>query len=268
MVKLRLDTLLAEKGLAESRAQAQRLIMAGQVRVDGQVVFKPAQIIAADASLTVDNGPRYVSRGGEKLEGAIQAFGLEDLQGAVCVDVGASTGGFTDCLLQHGAARVYAVDVGYGVLHWKMRNDPRVISMERTNARFVQSFPEPISLVTMDASFISARLLFPVIHQWLGSQGRLILLVKPQFEAGRKDAAKGEGVIRDPVIHRKVLMEVLQAAITEGFQVTGLIRSPLLGPKGNTEFLANLELESNPVQLRFEEWVDQVLGQGPPGEDA
>jgi 23S rRNA (cytidine1920-2'-O)/16S rRNA (cytidine1409-2'-O)-methyltransferase len=163
-----------------------------------------------------------------------------------CADVGASTGGFTDCLLQRGAAKVYAIDVGKGILHWKLRNDPRLIVMEETNARFVESLPEAISLTTIDASFISLKILLPVVKKWLapslpsgeGRRGEVIVLIKPQFEAGKKDVARGDGVIRDAAIHRQVLLDVLTFAQGEGFSVRGLIRSPLLGPKGNAEFLA------------------------------
>jgi 23S rRNA (cytidine1920-2'-O)/16S rRNA (cytidine1409-2'-O)-methyltransferase len=251
MAKVRLDTLLVEKGLAESRTKAQALIMAGQVRVDGQVVLKPATPIAPAARLDLEPGPPFVSRGGEKLEAALIAFSV-DVRGRVCADVGASTGGFTDCLLQREAARVYAIDVGKGLLHWKLRNDPRVVIMEETNARFVESLPEPVSLVTIDASFISLKILLPVVKGWLAlptpspfspkmgrdEGGGIIALIKPQFEAGRKETAKNKGVIRDPAVHRAVLTDVLTFAEAEGFGVRGLIRSPLLGPKGNVEFLA------------------------------
>jgi len=155
----------------------------------------------------------------------------------VCADVGASTGGFTDCLLQHGAVKVYAIDVGKGILHWKLRNDPRVVVMEETNARFVESLPERVSLVTVDASFISLKILLPVIKQWINEKTEIICLIKPQFEAGKKDVSRGDGVIRDPEIHRQVLLDVLGFAQTEGFHIHGLIKSPLLGPKGNAEFL-------------------------------
>lgn len=247
--KIRLDILLHERGLAESRSLAQRLIMAGQVRVDGVVVDKPSIKFPNDVQVEVDAGPRYVSRGGEKLEAGLIAWDLLDLAGLVCVDVGASTGGFTDCLLQHGASRVYAIDVGYGLLHWKLRNDPRVISMEKTNARYLGPFPEKIDLVVVDASFISLKVLLSVIHGWFDDQGKVIALIKPQFEAGKKDAARGEGVIRDPAIHRRVIQEVVRNAESIGFGVRGLIRSPLLGPKGNVEFLVLLEKSgySNPI---------------------
>jgi 23S rRNA (cytidine1920-2'-O)/16S rRNA (cytidine1409-2'-O)-methyltransferase len=248
MSKTRLDLLLVERGLAESRARAQALIMAGQVRVQGQVVIKPAASIDPAAHLEVERGPRFVSRGGEKLDKAIEAFDL-DVNGLVCADVGASTGGFTDCLLQHGAAKVYALDVGKGILHWKLRNDPRVIVMERTNARFVKALPEPVSLITIDASFISLKILLRAVKNWLPplsekpgkeKEGGIIALIKPQFEAGRREAARGDGVIRDPQIHRQVLFDILSFAQDENLGLRGLIQSPLLGPKGNAEFLARL----------------------------
>jgi 23S rRNA (cytidine1920-2'-O)/16S rRNA (cytidine1409-2'-O)-methyltransferase len=256
MAKTRLDLLLVERGLAESRAKAQALVMAGQVRVDGQVVDKPAANVVTDANISVDRGPRFVSRGGDKLEAALTVFGV-DVRGRVCADVGASTGGFTDCLLQHGAAKVYAIDVGKGLLHWKLRTDPRVVVMEETNARFVEKLPEAVNLVTIDASFISLKILLPVVKGWLTpaplapsghsphfrskwgeTEGGTIALIKPQFEAGRKESAKHKGVIRDPAVHKAVLTDVLTFAQGQGFTVRGLVRSPVLGPKGNVEFLA------------------------------
>src|SRR5574339_380420 len=174
MPKVRLDVLLVERGLAESRAKAQAMIMAGQVRVAGQTALKPATAISPDSVLTVDSGPRFVSRGGEKLDAALEAFGI-DVTGLTCADVGSSTGGFTDCLLQRGAAKVYAIDVGKGILHWKLRNDPRVVVMEETNARYVESLPEPVSLVVVDASFISLKILLPVIKKWNAENGMVAL---------------------------------------------------------------------------------------------
>ena len=262
MPKVRLDVLLVERGLAESRAKAQALIMAGQVRVAGQVTLKPATAISADSALTVDTGPRFVSRGGEKLDAALEAFAM-DVPGRVCADVGASTGGFTDCLLQRGAAKVYALDVGKGILHWKLRNDPRVVVMEETNARFVESLPEQVSLVTVDASFISLKILLPVVKRWFpspkgrGARGEVIALIKPQFEAGKKDVSRGDGVIRDPEIHKQVLLDVLGFAQEEGFQSRGLIRSPLVGPKGNVEFLVWLGEKETEVAINA--LVDKVI---------
>ena len=256
MPKIRLDVLLLERGLAESRSKAHALIMAGQVRVNDQVALKPATAIDPKSTLTVDAGPRYVSRGGEKLEGALTTFGI-DVTGLVCADVGSSTGGFTDCLLQHGAAKVYAIDVGKGILHWKLRNYPRVVVMEETNARNVESLPEPVSMVTVDASFISLKILLPVIKKWEMKDGQIVALIKPQFEAGKKDVSRGDGVIRDPEIHRQVLLDVLSYARNEGFGLRGLVKSSLLGPKGNAEFLLWMDLRPNEVLV--EELVNGVV---------
>ena len=258
MPKTRLDLFMVERGLSESRSLAQRLIMAGQVRVNGQVVCKPATAISNDSVLEVDTGPRFVSRGGDKLEAAFLAWPV-DVTGCVCADVGSSTGGFTDCLLQHGAAKVYTIDVGKGILHWKLRSDPRVVVMEGTNARYVESLPEPVSLVTIDASFISLKVLLPVVKEW---GENIITLIKPQFEAGRKETAKGEGVIRDPDVHRRVLEEVLTFAQENGLTVQGLIRSPVLGPKGNVEFLAWLNTTGKHDAAPLPEMIN-VLFQGP-----
>lgn len=237
MTKIRLDILLVERGLIDSRALAQRMIMAGQVRVNDQVILKPASLVAPDAELSIDRGPAYVSRGGEKLAAALASFSI-CVQGKVCADVGASTGGFTDCLLQHDASRVYAIDVGHGILHWKLRQDPRVVVLERTNARHLVHLAEPVDLVTVDASFISLKVLLPVIRGWLNLSGaEIIALIKPQFEAGKAAVARGEGVIRDPGLHKQILEDILYFCEQEGFSVVGLIRSPLLGPKGNSEFL-------------------------------
>src|SRR3989304_5016046 len=236
MVTQRADELLVARGLAESRNQAQRLVMAGQVRADGQVVAKPSSRLAPEAALVVDKGPRFVSRGGDKLAAAIETFGVK-VSGRVCADGGAPTGGFTDCLLQQGAAKVYASDVGKGQLHWKLRQDPRVEVMEETNARYVGKLPEPVDVVTIDASFISLKTLLPVVRNWMAEKGELLGLIKPQFEAGKSQVRKGKGVIRDPQIHRQVLTEILAYPREQGFNVVGLTRSPLLGPKGNAEFL-------------------------------
>lgn len=247
MSKTRLDQLLVTRGLAESREQAQRLILAGAVLVGDVPAAKPGQQVDPDADLRLRQSLRYVSRGGEKLEAALDGFGI-DPSGSVCADVGASTGGFTDVLLQHGAASVYAIDVGYGQLHWKLQSDPRVVVMDRTNARFVASLPEPVALATIDASFISLRLLLPVVRGWLGPHGQIVALVKPQFEAGREYIGKG-GVIRDPKVHRRVLSDLLAWTENEDLGPQGLIPSPLLGPKGNREFLLWLRPHSPPAPI-------------------
>ena len=263
MKKIRLDLLLVERGMVQSRSLAQRLVMAGQVRVNGETVLRSAAEFTPNVRIEVEHGPRYVSRGGEKLEAALEAFNL-DLHGWICADVGASTGGFTDCLLQHGAAKVYAIDVGKGILDWKLRQDGRVVVMEGTNARFLERLPEPVVLVTMDASFISVKILLPVVKDWLsasaaqGVTGGLITLVKPQFEAGRGQVGRGKGVIRDPAIHRQVLLDVLGYACQEGFALRGLVRSPLTGPKGNAEFLAWLEYPGG-QSLPIDEMVDSAV---------
>jgi 23S rRNA (cytidine1920-2'-O)/16S rRNA (cytidine1409-2'-O)-methyltransferase len=254
MPKTRLDLLLLERGLAETRSKAQAIIMAGQVRVNGQMVDRAGSTFAPEVLLEVDSGPRFVSRGGEKLLAALEAFPVNP-SGLTCADVGASTGGFSDCLLQHGAEKIYAIDVGKGILHWKLRSDPRIVVMESTNARYVESLPEPVQLVVCDASFISLKTLLPVFSRWLaplsplrpspvgrwdGGEGgvNVITLIKPQFEAGRVDVARGRGVVRDPEIHRKVLFDILAFVQTQGFGIRGLIRSPLKGPEGNIEFLS------------------------------
>ena len=276
MPKVRLDALLVERGLAESRTKAQALIMAGQVRIANQVALKPATTVDRESVLTVDSGPRFVSRGGEKLDAALEAFAI-DMKDGVCADVGSSTGGFTDCMLQRGAKKVYAIDVGKGILHWKLRNDPRVVVMEETNARFVESLPEQIDFVTVDASFISLKIILPVVKKWIppssfqdpppkfrefeGSWRGVVALIKPQFEAGKKDVARGDGVIRDPAIHRQVLIDVLSFAQQEGFTVRGLIKSPLLGPKGNAEFLAWLDQSSaGERSVELNPMVEATLG--------
>jgi 23S rRNA (cytidine1920-2'-O)/16S rRNA (cytidine1409-2'-O)-methyltransferase len=263
MFKNRLDLCLVQRGLAVSRSLAQRLVMAGQVRVDGQVVLKSSVLVNDGAVIQVDRGPAFVSRGGEKLKGALQAFPV-DVKDRICADVGASTGGFTDCLLQNGAGRVYAIDVGYGLLHWKLRNHPQVVIMERTNARFVRKLPEEVSLVTIDASFISLKIILPVVRQWFSpDHGDVIALIKPQFEAGKEQVARGEGVIRDPMVHREVLMEVLTYAETQGYTVRGLICSPLVGPKGNHEFLAYLGyspvVTHNPLEAMVESALNHMM---------
>ncbi len=233
----RLDVELVERGLVVSRSLAQRLVMEGKVRVNGQMVIKPSQQIKPGDELLLEAEPRFVSRGGEKLLAALETFQV-NLTDWVCADVGASTGGFTDCLLQFGARKVYAIDVGYGIVHWKIRQNEKVVVMERTNARFIDRLPEPVQLVTIDASFISLEILLPVVKTWLVPQGgQVIALIKPQFEAGQKEVSRGEGVISDPKIHRQVVEKITSFSAAIGYSILGTITSPLKGPKGNTEFL-------------------------------
>jgi 23S rRNA (cytidine1920-2'-O)/16S rRNA (cytidine1409-2'-O)-methyltransferase len=226
---------MVERGLAESRSAAQRLVMAGQVRVAGQVASKPSQRFEPGIEIRLEMGPRFVSRGGEKLDHALAVFSIH-VAGKICADVGASTGGFTDCLLQHGATRVYALDVGRGMLHWRLRQDRRVVVMEGVNARYRQDLPEPVDLAVVDAAFISLKLLLPVVRGWLTEQGQVIALIKPQFEAGRETVGRS-GVVRDPEVHRQVVEGIMAAAAKAGLAPEGVVRSPLTGPKGNIEFL-------------------------------
>jgi len=258
MAKVRVDLLLVEQGLAESRSQAQRMVMAGQVRADGQVVGKPSVTVPPDVKLTIDEGPIYVSRGGEKLAAALDTFPINVAQ-RVCADVGASTGGFTDCLLRHGAKKVYAIDVGQGILHWGLRQDERVVVMEGTNARYLKKLPEPVEFITIDVSFISIKLLLPVVVNWFTQgRGQVAALIKPQFEAGRKESSRGKGVIRDPEVHRQVLEDVLSFAEEQGYAIKGLARSPLVGAKGNVEFLAYLVYPGR-TKIDIPTLIDEVI---------
>ena len=263
MKKQRIDLLLVERGLAESRNRAQRLVMAGEVRVGGEMVHKSSTQVALDAVIEIRQRPKFVSRGGNKLAAAIEAFDV-DPSGKVCADVGASTGGFTDCLLQNGAEKVYAIDVGYGVLHWKLRQDPRVEVMERTNARYLETLPEPVDLVTIDASFISLSLLLPAVGGWFGAgMGEVVALIKPQFEAGRKAAAVHAGVIKDEAVHAHVLEDTLASALTLGFQPVGVIPSPIKGPKGNIEFLTFLLYGGADQRVDLQALIQQALEERP-----
>lgn len=236
---------MVDQGLAESRNQAQRMIMAGQVRADGELVHKPSQLVLRSSRLEVAAFPRFVSRGGDKLDAALQAFAL-DVGELVCADVGASTGGFTDCLLQHGARKVYALDVGQGQLHWRLRNDARVVILEGVNARKPLDLPEQVDLVTVDVSFISLRHILQNIVRWLKPAGDLIALIKPQFEAGRDQVGKG-GVIKDPAVHREVVSGMLAAAASAGLAPQDVVISPLRGPKGNIEFFVHCKVGGLPV---------------------
>ena len=240
--KKRLDVLLTERGLQESRQRAQAVIMSGEVFVNGQRVDKPGTAVAEDAQIEIRGGTlAYVSRGGLKLEKAMATFPI-DLHGAVCADIGASTGGFTDCMLQNGAEKVYAVDVGYGQLAWKLRSDPRVVCLERTNARYLThaQVPDELDFASVDVSFISLKLILPPLNGLLKDGGHTACLVKPQFEAGREKVGK-KGVVRDPDVHLEVLEHFLDHAKDSGFTVLGLTYSPIRGPEGNIEYLGYLE---------------------------
>jgi 23S rRNA (cytidine1920-2'-O)/16S rRNA (cytidine1409-2'-O)-methyltransferase len=235
-MKVRLDVMLAERGLAESREKAQALVLAGEVLVDGVKARKPGQSVSADADLKVLQRPLYVGRGGLKLEAAIDRFNIE-VAGRVCLDIGASTGGFTDCLLQRGAVRVHAVDVGAGQLDWKIRTDQRVVLHERVNARYLrcEDIGEPIGLAVCDVSFISVTIILPAIEPLLQPSGEMVILVKPQFEVGKEQVGKG-GIVRDPVLHRSACERVESAVRQMGYK-TDMIESPILGAEGNKEFL-------------------------------
>ena len=256
--KQRLDLLLVEEGLAESREQAKRLIMAGEVLVDEQVSDKPGRAVPADAVLRVRNAPPFVSRGGLKLAGALDDFGL-DVTGLTAIDVGASTGGFTDCLLQQGVDQVYAVDVGYGQLAWKLRQDARVIVIERTNIRYLEALPGGVlaDLAVIDASFISLALVLPATLRLLTPEAQIVALIKPQFEAGKGAVGKG-GVVRDPRVHRRVLMETIALARQLTLTMAGLTVSPAPGPAGNIEFLIWLKRRSE-TGVDPEQAVDAAL---------
>jgi 23S rRNA (cytidine1920-2'-O)/16S rRNA (cytidine1409-2'-O)-methyltransferase len=231
----RLDKLLVELGYFDTRSQARGFILAGEVFVDGERVDKPGTAVAADADITVKEPLPYVGRGGYKLAGALDAFGLE-VNGRICADVGACTGGFTDVLLQRGAARVYAIDVGYGQLDWKLRQDERVVVMERTNARYLESLAEPVSFVAIDVSFISLKLILPAVQKWLAPAADIVALIKPQFEAGRAQVGKG-GVVRDTAVRQQVLSDLLTWAEAQQLTPLGLARSSIEGSDGNVEYL-------------------------------
>lgn len=242
MAKQRLDVVMAERGLAESRQKAQAVIMAGQVYVDGRKVEKAGTPVSPEASIEVRGKTLpYVSRGGLKLEKAVGLWPIR-LEGAVCMDVGASTGGFTDCMLQNGAAKVYAVDVGYGQLAWKLRSDSRVVCLERTNARYLThgQVPEEPDFASIDVSFISLRLILPAVAGLLRQDGEAVALIKPQFEAGREKVGKN-GVVRDPAVHEEVLARFLEHAAESGLSVSDLSYSPIRGPEGNIEYLGYLK---------------------------
>jgi 23S rRNA (cytidine1920-2'-O)/16S rRNA (cytidine1409-2'-O)-methyltransferase len=255
MARTRLDQLLVERGLARSRAEAQALVHAGDVELDGTRRLKPGQLVAADAPLSLVEKPRWASRAGAKLEAALDAFEI-DPTGMACLDAGASTGGFTDVLLARGARIVYAVDVGRAQLVQRLRDDPRVVSMERTNLRELRSLPEPIDVATLDLSFISLRLVLPAVRALLADGGRVVALVKPQFEAGKEDVPRG-GVVRDPGTWRRVIADVARSAEEIGLQPHGLVRSPIAGGDGNVEFL--VDLRTGPRDGEGIDWAARTL---------
>ena len=258
--KTRLDVLLVERGFAPTRQKAQAIIMAGSVFVAGQRVDKPGTAVANEAELEVRGHTlRYVSRGGLKLEKAMQTFPIT-LEGKTCADIGASTGGFTDCMLQNGARRVYAVDVGYGQLDWKLRSDERVVCLERTNARYLstEQIPEPLDFASIDVSFISLKLIFPALYPLLREGGEIACLIKPQFEAGRDRIGK-KGVIHDPKVHEDVLREIVEFAPTIGWQVQQLDYSPIKGPEGNIEFLGKITVRTQETEPVTPEIIHELV---------
>jgi len=238
VAKRRIDSLLIERGLVNSQAKAQALIMAGEVVVAGKAAINPGTLVAEEAAITILEPPPFVSRGGIKLEHALDQFQL-DVSAKVVADIGASTGGFTDCLLKQGASRVYAIDVGYGQLDYRLRQDPRVAVMDRVNARYPVSLPEKVDLATIDVSFISVEKVIPPVAQLLKDSGHLLVLIKPQFEAKREEVGKG-GVIKEPIVHARVLGRFIAWVIEHRFRLGGLVASPILGASGNKEFFVLL----------------------------
>ncbi len=248
MKKKRLDCLIAERGLAESREKAKIAVMMGNAYVDGQKQDKPGTMLPETVKIELRGEKlRYVSRGGLKLEKALARFPV-DLKGKTALDIGASTGGFTDCMLQNGAKKVYAVDVGYGQLAWKLRTDPRVVCLERTNVRYLtrEQVPEPVDFFSADVAFISLKLVLPVARRFLAENGCAVCLIKPQFEAGREKVGK-KGVVRDPQVHVEVVRDIVGFCLQNGFSVCGLTYSPVKGPQGNIEYLVFLRKSDDPV---------------------
>jgi 23S rRNA (cytidine1920-2'-O)/16S rRNA (cytidine1409-2'-O)-methyltransferase len=255
----RLDEALVERGLVENRSRARALIMAADVIVNGVAVTRAGAPVQRSDEISLKAPPKFVSRGGEKLAHALSEFGIE-VRDLIAADFGASTGGFTDCLLQGGAARVYAIDVGYGQLATQLRADPRVVVIERTNVRHLESLPEHVDLVTVDVSFIGLKLVLPAARKLLNESGRIIALVKPQFEAGRGDVGRG-GVVRDPETHRRVLQVLFRTAEELGLGIVGLTASPLRGPAGNIEFLA--ALMPNVSSIAMNDAIESALAEAP-----
>jgi 23S rRNA (cytidine1920-2'-O)/16S rRNA (cytidine1409-2'-O)-methyltransferase len=253
VTKKRLDALLVERDLVESRQRAQALILEGKVQVDEHLADKVGALIPDDAEIKIREPLKYVSRGGYKLEGALDTFQI-DVVGKTCADVGASTGGFTDCLLQRGAKRVYALDVGYGQIAWKLRTDRRVIVMDRINARYLESLPELVELAASDVSFISVTQILPSIKRLLQPRGQVVALIKPQFEAGRDQVGKG-GIVRDVQVHRSVVEKIARYAMDNDWRVIGLCRSPIAGMDGNVEFFCHLATDKSRVNVDLDQTV-------------
>lgn len=267
--KIRVDQLLVVKNLAESRQRAKALILAGKVFAGDLRIEKPGALVSPNLTLRIqDSDLVYVSRGGLKLQAALDGFQIS-VEKLICLDIGASTGGFSDCLLQRGAARVFAVDVGYGQLAWKLRQDPRIVVLERSNIRYLPetALPCRVDLVTIDVSFISLRIVVPAVEKFMSSGARIIALIKPQFEVGKRQVGKG-GVVRDPLQHRAVLHARLTHACEIGLAPAGLIRSPIIGPAGNVEFLVRLHLGGAlPSETARATWIDQCLAANAAGDN-
>lgn len=261
VTKKRLDALLVERDLVESRQRAQALILEGKVQVDEHLADKVGALIPDDAEIKIREPLKYVSRGGYKLEGALDAFQI-DIEGKTCADVGASTGGFTDCLLQRGAKRVYALDVGYGQIAWKLRNDPRVIVMDRVNARYLQSLPELTDLAAIDVSFISLTQILPSVKRLLQARGEVVALIKPQFEAGRDQVGKG-GIVRDTQVQRSVVEKIARYATDNDWRVIGLYCSPITGMDGNVEFFCHITNDSSRRNVDWDNALDGLFGDKP-----
>ncbi len=251
--------LLVERELVESRQRAQALILAGDVRVNGGRIDKVGALVAEDAEITLRAPLKYVGRGGLKLEGALDTFQV-DPHSKTCADVGASTGGFTDCLLQRGASRVYAIDVGYGQIAWKLRNDPRVVVMDRVNVRHVERLPELIDLAVIDVSFISLTLVLPIVKRLLMPRGEIVALIKPQFEAGRDQVGKG-GIVRDVRVHRAVIGKIARHATENDLRVRGICRSSIQGADGNVEFFIHLNVEGSSSHVDVGKEIERAVTQ-------
>jgi 23S rRNA (cytidine1920-2'-O)/16S rRNA (cytidine1409-2'-O)-methyltransferase len=257
--KTRIDKLLVERELAPTRAKGQALILAGEVFVNGVRIDKAGTSVSPDADITLKTPMPYVGRGGYKLAGALEHFGI-NVNGRLCADVGACTGGFTDVLLQNGAVQVFAIDVGYGQLDWKLRQNKRVVVLERTNARYLETLDNQVSFVCIDVSFISLRLILPAVKKWLTPQADIVTLIKPQFEAGPKQVGKG-GIVKETTVHQQVLTDTINWAQNNGFALVDVMQSPVKGTDGNIEFLAWFNVGERPFleQDICEQAIQQVI---------